>query len=181
MLATLQNIFSMFTHKPTSRWMMKIVNESYLFSLEQPHPHGAASPSQLLASGPSKLRATHWAILNLMHYCPSCLHKVRLPFWLTIDNQWFEAEKHLIGAAGYDEEYASDLANMLLDWNAAYSKALAESNDNEPPTDSVERVLSGTFALRGWIPYVVEYHAYVYQSYARGEAPKCSGIHSSLR
>ena len=151
MLATLQNIFSMFTHKPTSRWMMKIVNESYLFSLEQPHPHGAASPSQLLASGPSKLRTTHWAILNLMHYCPSCSHKVRLPFWLTIDNQWFEAEKHLIGAAGYDEEYASDLANMLLDWNAAYSKALAESNDNEPPTDSVERVLSFKFALSCWI------------------------------
>ena len=78
----------------------------------------------------------------------------------------------MIGAAGYDEEYASDLANMLLDWNAAYSKALAESNDNEPPTDSVERVLSGTFALRGWIPYVVEYHAYVYQSYARAKTSR---------
>ena len=87
----------------------------------------------------------------------------------------------MIGAAGYDEEYASDLVNMLLDWNAAYSKALAESNDNEPPTDSVERVLSGTFALRGWIPYVVEYHAYVYQSNARGKASECSGVYSSLR
>lgn len=87
----------------------------------------------------------------------------------------------MIGAAGNDEEYASDLANMLLDWNAAYSKTLAESNDNQPPADSVERVLSGTFALRGWIPYVVEYHAYVYQSNARGKASECSGVYSSLR
>ena len=101
--------------------------------------------------------------------------------WLTSDNQWFEAEKHLIGAAGQDQEYATDLADMLLDWNAAYSKALVESNENQPPKDSVERVLSGTFALRGWIPYVVEYHAYVYQSNARGKASECSGVYSSLR
>lgn len=100
--------------------------------------------------------------------------------WLTSDNQWFEAEKHLIGAAGQDQEYATDLADMLLDWNAAYSKALVESNENQPPKDSVERVLSGTFALRGWIPYVVQCNTYIYQTIARGKTSKCNCVCSSL-
>lgn len=44
---------------------------------------------------------------------------------------------------------------MLLEWNAKYANALAESDPSKPSKDSVERVLVGTFALRGWIPYVI--------------------------
>jgi len=43
---------------------------------------------------------------------------------------------------------------MLLDWNAHYAGALAHFDPSKPSKDSVERVLVGTFALRGWIPYV---------------------------
>ena len=50
---------------------------------------------------------------------------------------------------------AEPLAKMLLEWNTKYAAALSNADPSGPSKDSIERVLVGTFALRGWIPYVI--------------------------
>lgn len=44
---------------------------------------------------------------------------------------------------------------MLVQWNEEYSAAMAKSDPRSPSPDSVERVLAGTFAFRGWIPLLI--------------------------
>ena len=70
------------------------------------------------------------------------------------DKQFYEAETHFIAACALNKDNASKFAHMLLEWNSSYAETLTESDSDQPPKDSVERVLSGTFALRGWVPYV---------------------------
>lgn len=70
------------------------------------------------------------------------------------DKQYFDAEAQFIAACAFSSAPAKVFAEMLLQWNAEYAEALAETDPNKPSKDSVERVLTGTFALRGWIPYV---------------------------
>lgn len=60
----------------------------------------------------------------------------------------------MICATGLDKNNASEFAHMLLDWDAVYAEALANADSNQPPKESLERVLAGMFALRGWVPYV---------------------------
>lgn len=75
---------------------------------------------------------------------------------LTADKQYYEAETHYIAACSLGESAAPAFAHMLLEWTISYSASIAQTDPTNPSADSVERVLAGTFALRGWIPYVSE-------------------------
>lgn len=73
---------------------------------------------------------------------------------LTADDQFYDAETHYIAAGSLSPASAPAFARMMLRWNAVYAEKLALSEPKQPPKESVERVLSGAFVLRGWIPYV---------------------------
>ena len=88
------------------------------------------------------------------------------------DKQFYEAETHFIAACALNKDNASKFAHMLLEWNSSYAETLTESDSDQPPKDSVERVLSGTFALRGWVPYVG--HSKLFDSHTQTATRSCS-------
>lgn len=71
------------------------------------------------------------------------------------DREYFAAEAHFIAACAQEEAGIKPFAAMLNQWNSEYSSAMAKNDSNAPPAESVRRVLSGTFALRGWIPLLI--------------------------
>ncbi|WFD03059.1 hypothetical protein MOBT1_001748 [Malassezia obtusa] len=74
---------------------------------------------------------------------------------LAKDDQFFAAENHFVAACAQESAGISSFAAMLNRWNDVYSTAMAKEDPKSPPADSVKRVLSGTFALRGWIPLLI--------------------------
>lgn len=74
---------------------------------------------------------------------------------LTADDQYFLAEGHFIAACAQDTEGVLAFAAMLNKWNAAYAAGVAKNDPKAPSADSVQRVLSGMFAMRGCFPLLV--------------------------
>ena len=74
---------------------------------------------------------------------------------LTADDQYFLAEGHFIAACAQDTEGVLAFAAMLNRWNAAYAAGVAKNDPKAPSADSVRRVLSGMFAMRGCFPLLV--------------------------
>ena len=69
------------------------------------------------------------------------------------ENQYYDAEPHLIAVVAVDEAAAPKLAEMLLTWNREYAAALA-ATEKDYTADSLERVMAGNFAQRAWVPCV---------------------------
>ncbi|WFD44082.1 hypothetical protein MPSI1_002747 [Malassezia psittaci] len=74
---------------------------------------------------------------------------------LAKDQQFYLAEGHYIAACASNQQGVPSFAAMLNRWNTSYATAIAETDSSNPSVDSVRRVLSGTFSLRGWIPLLI--------------------------
>ncbi|PKI83936.1 hypothetical protein MVES_001870 [Malassezia vespertilionis] len=74
---------------------------------------------------------------------------------LAKDKLYYDAEAQFIAACAQSAEGVGAFAAMMKAWNEEYSSAMAKSDPHSPPESSVERVLAGTFAMRGWIPLLV--------------------------
>ncbi|WFD31584.1 hypothetical protein MSPP1_002623 [Malassezia sp. CBS 17886] len=65
---------------------------------------------------------------------------------------YYDAEANFLAACAQDKAGVRKFAAMINEWNDAYASAVAEADKKKPSVDSVERVIVGKFAMRGWVP-----------------------------